>query len=68
VAKGELKPELVKFHWFQRDSKTGVTKVTSTDLDENGAFRDSDWPEDFDSVILSADSAYLDAVAERSHR
>jgi predicted ATPase len=68
VAKGELKPELVKFHWFQRDPKTGVTKVTSTDLDENGAFSDSDWPEDFDSVILSADSAYLDAVAERSHR
>jgi predicted ATPase len=68
VAKGDLKPELVKFHWFQRDSKTGVTKVTSTDLDENGAFAQSDWPEDFDSVILSADSAYLDAVAERSHR
>jgi predicted ATPase len=68
VAKGELKPELVKFHWFQRDPKTGVTKVTSTGLDENGAFSDSDWPEDFDQVILSADSAYLDAVAERSHR
>jgi hypothetical protein len=68
VAKGELKPELVKFHWFQRDPKTGVTKVTPTDLDKNGAFSDSDWPEDFDKVILSADSAYLDAVAERSHR
>jgi predicted ATPase len=68
VAKGQLNPELVKFHWFQRDPKTGVTEVTSTDLDENGAFSDSDWPEDFDSVILSADGAYLDAVAERSHR
>jgi hypothetical protein len=68
VAKGELKPELVKLHWFQRDPKTGVTAVTPTGLDENGAFSDSDWPEDFDRVILSADSAYLDAVAERSHR
>ena len=52
VAKGELKPELVKLHWFQRDPKTGVTEVTSTDLDENGAFVQSDWPEDFDDVIL----------------
>jgi hypothetical protein len=68
VAKGELSPELVKLHWFQRDPKTGVTKVTSTDLDENGAFTDSEWPEDFDDVILKADGAYLDAVEGRQVR
>ncbi len=38
-------------NWFQRDPKTGNTKVTSADLDENGAF--GDWPEDFDAVALS---------------
>jgi AAA domain, putative AbiEii toxin, Type IV TA system len=68
VAKGELSPDLVKLHWFQRDPKTGVTEVTSTDLDENGAFVQSDWPEDFDDVILKAESAYLDAVEGRQVR
>lgn len=63
VAKGELSPDLVKLHWFQRDPNTGVTQVTSTDLDENGAF--GDWPEDFDEVVLDTDGAYLDAVEAR---
>lgn len=65
VARGELEPSLVKLHWFQRDPRTGVTEVTSTDLDENGAFVQGDWPEDFDDVILKAESAYLDAVEGR---
>jgi predicted ATPase len=65
VAKGELSPDLVKLHWFQRDPKTGITQVNSTGLDENGAFRE-DWPEDFDEVILDTDRQYLDAVTERS--
>jgi predicted ATPase len=64
VAKGELSPELVKLHWFQRNPKTGTTKVNSADLDQNGAF--GDWPEDFDEVILWTEREYLDAVAERS--
>jgi predicted ATPase len=68
VAKGELRPELVKLHWFQRDLKTGVTEVSSTDLEENGSFVQSDWPEDFDDVILKADGAYLDAVEGRQVR
>jgi predicted ATPase len=66
VAKGELKPDLVKLHWFQRDPKTGVTQVTTANLDENGAF--GDWPEDFDDVTLKAESAYLDAVEGRQVR
>jgi predicted ATPase len=64
VAKGELSPERVKLHWFQRDPESGVTTVTPASLDENGAF--GDWPEDFGDVILKAESAYLDAVTERS--
>jgi predicted ATPase len=63
VAKGELSPDLVKLHWFQRDPKTGITQVTSADLDENGAF--GDWPEDFDEVALDMEGAYLDAVEGR---
>ena len=63
VAKGELSPDLVKLHWFQRDPKTGVTQVSSANLDENGAF--GDWPEDFDEVALDAEGAYLDAVEGR---
>jgi hypothetical protein len=63
VAKGELSPSMVKLHWFQRDSKTGITKITPGDLDENGAF--GDWPEDFDEVALDAEGAYLDAVEGR---
>jgi hypothetical protein len=65
VAKGELSPDLVKLHWFQRDPKTGITQVNSTGVDGNGAFRE-DWPEDFDEVILDTDRQYLDAVTERS--
>jgi hypothetical protein len=63
VAKGELSPDLVKLHWFQRDPNTGITKVSSANLDENGAF--GDWPEDFDEVALDAEGAYLDAVEGR---
>lgn len=60
VAKDELSQELVKLHWFQRDA-SGATSVSSTDLDETGAFGD-DWPEDFDEVELSSDNEYLSAA------
>lgn len=59
VAEDKLAPELVKLHWFQRDS-AGVTAVTSADLDDTGAF--GDWPEDFDDVELSSESEYLSAA------
>ncbi len=61
VAQGELSTDLVRFHWFSRDPKTGYSKVTSTDLDDAGAF-DTDWPEDFGDVALKTESAYLDAA------
>jgi hypothetical protein len=63
VAKGDLPPDLVKLHWFQRDPETGNTQISSADLDENGAF--GDWPEDFGAVALDAEGGYLDAVEGR---
>ncbi|MFL6276725.1 MAG: DUF3696 domain-containing protein [Blastocatellia bacterium] len=59
VAKGNLSPELVKLHWFQRQND-GSTQITSADLDEAGAF--GNWPEDFAEVALEAESRYLDAA------
>jgi predicted ATPase len=64
VAKGELPPELVKLHWFSQDENTGATKVTSADLDENGAYG-AEWPEDFDDTYLESERDYLDAVEAR---
>jgi hypothetical protein len=66
VAKGELDPKLVKLHWFTRDDDTGATKITSADLDENGAFG-AEWPEDFDDTYLESEREYLDAVEARFH-
>lgn len=64
VATGDLDPALVKFHWFTRNDATGITRVDSTDLDENGAF-DTGWPEDFDDTYLDSEREYLDAVEAR---
>jgi predicted ATPase len=63
VAQGELEADRVALHWFSRDAVTGCTRVTSAELDEEGAF--GDWPEDFDEVILRSEAAYLDAVEQR---
>ena len=62
VAEGEFPPELVKFHWFSRN-KDGITEVSSTDVDEVGAY--GEWPEDFADVNLNAQSGYIKAA--RSH-
>jgi len=67
VAEGQLDPKLVKLHWFSRNEETGVTQVSSADLDENGAFG-ADWPEDFDDTYLESERDYLDAVEARMAR
>jgi len=59
VAEGKLSPDILKLHWFQRDSR-GATRVTSADLDQNGAY--GDWPVDFDRVEAAVGNRYLDAV------
>lgn len=65
VAKGELAPDLVRLHWFSRDSE-GVTQVRSVTPDQNGAF--GDWPEDFGDVALQSEKEYLDAVESKLAR
>ncbi len=62
VAEGKLAPELVKLHWFTL-REDGSTEISSADLDETGAF--GEWPEDFDTVTLDAESRYLDAAEAR---
>jgi len=59
VAEGKLAPDIVKLHWFQRDSR-GATRVTSGDLDQRGAY--GDWPVDFGEVQAMVRDRYLDAV------
>lgn len=59
VAEDKLSPDLLKLHWFQRDSR-GATRVISADLDERGAY--GDWPVDFYSVERDVTDRYLDAV------
>jgi hypothetical protein len=65
VAQGELPPEKVALHWFQRQDD-GKTIVSFAELDENGAY--GSWPEDFDEVELGAEKDYLDAVESREAR
>ncbi len=63
VAEGDISPEMVKLHWFKRNDN-GSTEVTSTNLDEKGAF--GTWPEDFADVILEAEDRYLNAAESRA--
>jgi hypothetical protein len=62
VAEGAISPEEVSLNWFERDAK-GATQITLAEVDENGAY--GPWPEDFGDVELTAQGAYLDAVARR---
>jgi predicted ATPase len=57
VAEGKLSPDKVKLHWFKRRPEDGVTEVSSADLDKAGAF--GDWPEDFSSAEMDADTRYI---------
>jgi hypothetical protein len=60
VAEGKLSPDKVKLHWFKRRPEDGVTEVSSADLDKAGAF--GDWPEDFSSAEMDADTRYIHAA------
>lgn len=63
VAEGKLPAESVILHWFKR-REDGTTDVTSTNLDERGAF--GEWPEDFADVALQAENRYLNAAESRA--
>lgn len=53
---------LTKLHWFDRDP-SGVTKVSSANLDETGAF--GDWPVDFADVEMEIEERYIQAAMDR---
>lgn len=57
VARGAFEHKDVALHWFKRDSTSGDSTIDSAVLDESGSF--GDWPEDFSSVSLDAELAYL---------
>lgn len=63
VAEGKLSPDKVKLHWFKRRLEDGITEVSSADLDKAGAF--GDWPEDFSSAEMDADTRYIHAAETR---
>jgi AAA ATPase domain len=63
VAQGVIKPGRVGLNWFTRSDKDGTTRIESADLDDAGRF--GDWPEDFDDVVLKAESNYLSAAEAR---
>lgn len=58
VAKGEIAPDQVMLHWFERDDE-GVSHVTSQEPDETGAF--ADWPVDFGAVRIQAERELIAA-------
>jgi hypothetical protein len=64
VAEGKLSPDKVKLHWFKRRPEDGVTEVSSANLDEAGAF--GDWPEDFSSAEMDADTRYIHAAESKT--
>ncbi len=59
VAEGKFPADKAILHWFTRDSG-GLSKISSANLDQAGAF--GDWPEDFGEVDLALQSRYLDAA------
>ena len=63
VAEDKLDASDVQLHWFNRNPKTGFTDISSSQLDETGAF--GDWPVDFGDVTLSAENAYLSAAEKK---
>lgn len=62
IARRSVRPEDVSMNWFDRDADSGITRVTTANLDNEGRF--GDWPVDFDDVSQDADWAYLDAVSD----
>ncbi len=66
IAQQKISPENVALHWFERDQKTGLSNVTTAELDEAGRF--GDWPVDFGAVEMQAEDDYLDAVFAKGGR
>jgi predicted ATPase len=63
VAEEQIDPKKVMLHWFKRDETTGITDITSAELDAAGTF--GEWPADFDDVSLAAQQQFLDAAEKK---
>ena len=59
VARGELDPDILALHWFERDAE-GATTVTTAEVDEHGTY--GDWPVDFADVELDVEAAFIAAA------
>jgi hypothetical protein len=62
VAQGFLDKDLVKLHWFSRNSD-GATEIRSADLEDDGSF--GKWPEDFAEVSLNLENSFLTAAESK---
>jgi hypothetical protein len=63
IAESKIANDKAILHWFERDSKTGISTVHSAEPDPAG--RVGDWPEDFGDVELGSDNDYLNAVENK---
>jgi len=61
IAEQKLEPDIVQLHWFTRN-KEGMTEISSAVMDDYGRY--GEWPEDFGTISLQAQSRYLDSVLE----
>ncbi len=62
IAKGNLKKDSVKLHWFRR-GRDGSTKVTSADIDERGSY--GKWPVDFADIDLRVEEEFIEAASRK---
>ncbi len=58
VARGEVKKDVVKLHWVERDA-AGQTQVTTRNLDDSGAY--GDWPQDFEATEMQGEQDFIEA-------
>ena len=64
VAEGSSLPNASNFTGSRGGRRTASQKSSSADLDDAGAF--GDWPEDFSSAEMDADTRYIHAAEARS--
>jgi len=65
IAEGIIKSDDVALYWFTQDD-LGATTAVLAHVDDYG--RTTQWPADFDDVLLEAQGQYIDAVAKASSK
>lgn len=64
IAKGNLKKDSVKLHWFRR-GRDGSTKVTSAYIDERVSY--GKWPVDFADIDLRVEEEFIEAASRKRY-